>query len=236
MITGAIAGEGSRRLLNVSDEVYEELTRECKMATQEELIRYIRVLSELSSQLKYSTQKRVITDICFIKLTNPQMDAEEGLDNLSVRLEAVEKKLDNPDLFKGGEKEVVYVSAPVTEETKPLTESQKKEYLAALPEDIQGILKRWNEVCKAAGVVAASYLSDIKPMEEDGKLKLGFTKNMGYKYFIGEDGKHREELEKILSDLSGKAVEVVIADYSEDEGDMRIPDLSEIIDFDIEFK
>ena len=44
------------------------------------LMRYIRVLSELSNQLRYASQKRVLIEIALIKLTKPQM--EPNLDSI----------------------------------------------------------------------------------------------------------------------------------------------------------
>lgn len=40
----------------------------------ETLMRYIRIFSDLSSQIRYSTQKRVLVEIALIKLCRPAME------------------------------------------------------------------------------------------------------------------------------------------------------------------
>ena len=44
------------------------------MLPQETLIRYIRILSELSNQIRYAVQKRILIEVALIKLCKPQMD------------------------------------------------------------------------------------------------------------------------------------------------------------------
>ena len=42
------------------------------MVEPETLIRYIRIFSELSSQIRYAAQKRILLEIAIIKLCRPQ--------------------------------------------------------------------------------------------------------------------------------------------------------------------
>ena len=55
-------------------------------------MRYIRIFSELSGQLRYASQKRVLIEIALIKLTKPQM--EQNLDSILQRLNELEERLD----------------------------------------------------------------------------------------------------------------------------------------------
>ena len=42
------------------------------------LLRYIRIFSELSGQLRYATQKRVLLEVALIKLCTPAMETRSG--------------------------------------------------------------------------------------------------------------------------------------------------------------
>ena len=54
---------------------------------------YIRVLSELSNDLKFSTQKRVKTEITFIKLMRPAMDNSQDIGDVVSRVTMLEGQL-----------------------------------------------------------------------------------------------------------------------------------------------
>ena len=55
-------------ILDMSRENLELLKEEAEMIDAEVLMRYIRVLSDLSGQMKYAAQKRVLIEIALIKL------------------------------------------------------------------------------------------------------------------------------------------------------------------------
>ena len=78
-------------VLDVSGETLQRLREESAMADEETLMRYIRVFSELSGQLRYSAQKRVLTEIALIRLCRPQM--ETGLDSVLERVRQLEEKI-----------------------------------------------------------------------------------------------------------------------------------------------
>ena len=72
------------------------------------LLRYIRIFSELSGQLKYATQKRVMLEVALIKLCTPAMEVEQ--DTLLDRIRAVEEKLEKGIPAGAVTEKVVYVS------------------------------------------------------------------------------------------------------------------------------
>ena len=71
--------------LDVSEEDLKQLADIAASVSEETLMRYIRVFSELSNQIRYGTDKRVPVEIAFIKLTRPSM--EQNLDSVLQRLE-----------------------------------------------------------------------------------------------------------------------------------------------------
>lgn len=78
-------------MLEMSAENIVLLKEEAAGAEIETLMRYIRIFSELSGQIRYASQKRVLVEIAFIKLTRPSM--EQNLDSVLQRLSTLEQKL-----------------------------------------------------------------------------------------------------------------------------------------------
>ena len=76
----------------VHGEPAARLKEEAQMIEPDMLLRYIRIFSELSGQLKYATQKRVMLEVALIKLCTPAMEVEQ--DTLPDRIRAVEEKLE----------------------------------------------------------------------------------------------------------------------------------------------
>lgn len=61
-------------------------------------MRYIRVFSELSNQIRFANQKRVLIELAFIKLTKPEM--EQSMDSVLERLEKLERMVE--EMSAGG--------------------------------------------------------------------------------------------------------------------------------------
>lgn len=66
--------DDAESMLEMSEENLNQLREESQMIEGETLMRYIRIFSELSGQLRYASQKRVLIEIALIKLTKPQME------------------------------------------------------------------------------------------------------------------------------------------------------------------
>ena len=81
-------GEG---LMDMSKESLEQLRADGELIDGDTLIRYIRVLSELSDRLRFAGQKRILTEIALIKLTKPEM--EVNIDSLIERITSLEARL-----------------------------------------------------------------------------------------------------------------------------------------------
>ena len=79
-------------VLDMSAENLTLLKEEAKMVEAETLFRYIRIFSELSNQVKYSSQKRILIEIALIKLCRPQMERDEA--SVLERISRIEKTLE----------------------------------------------------------------------------------------------------------------------------------------------
>ncbi|MDE6615679.1 MAG: DNA polymerase III subunit gamma/tau, partial [Lachnospiraceae bacterium] len=91
LITGCPGGgEG---IIDVSGEQLVNMQEDAAKTDADVLTRHIHILSELSGQIRYASQKRVLVEICFIKLCKPQMDAVQDLPSVLSRLAVLEKQL-----------------------------------------------------------------------------------------------------------------------------------------------
>ena len=67
-------------LVDMSSENLKRLKEDASLLSTVELMRYIRMLSDLSNQLRYATQKRILIETTFMKLAYPETDASpEGM-------------------------------------------------------------------------------------------------------------------------------------------------------------
>ena len=74
----------------MSSENLEQLRREASAIDLNRIMRYIRIFSELSNEIKYATQKRILIEIAIIKLCKPDMETDTG--SLQDRIKALEEK------------------------------------------------------------------------------------------------------------------------------------------------
>ena len=79
-------------VLDISSENLVLLKEEAQLVEAEELMRYIRVFSELNNRIRYAAQKRILIEMALIKLCRPQM--EENLEALLARVSQLEKKIE----------------------------------------------------------------------------------------------------------------------------------------------
>ncbi len=84
--------ENPEEAIDVSSENLKLLKEESEMVDVETLMRYIRIFSDLSNQIRYATQKRVLVEIALIKLCRPAM--ETNLDSVLDRLRVLEQRMD----------------------------------------------------------------------------------------------------------------------------------------------
>ena len=91
------ASDNPEEAVDVSRENLERMKEEVQMVDTETLMRYIRVFSQLSNELRYASQKRVLVEIALIKLCQPVM--ETNLDSLFDRVRVLEEKLSDPGLL-----------------------------------------------------------------------------------------------------------------------------------------
>ena len=85
------SADDAENILDTSMENLRQLKEEAALTDGNTLMRYIRIFSELSGQMRYASQKRVLLEIAFIKLTKPSM--EQNLDSVLQRISELEARI-----------------------------------------------------------------------------------------------------------------------------------------------
>lgn len=220
------ASEHPEEAIDVSAENLERMKEETGMLDAETLMRYIRIFSELSNQIKYASQKRVLVEIALIKLCQPVM--ETNLDSLYDRVRVLEEKLKNGMIVSN-------VSSQGYEETKTgnTQENFEKEEMPkpekAAPEDLQYIRKNWNSIIRDTRGLLQQMLLDSIP-KYDGNtgepvLYVEFQNFLAQTCIDNPD--NLEMLKNAIRKKIGKEVEIKMILKNSEAGQSR-SGLSEI--------
>ena len=148
-------------MLDMSEENLAVLKEEAAGVDTETLMRYIRIFSELSGQLRYASQKRILVEIAFIKLTTPSM--EQNLDSILQRITLLEQKMqempDNlqklaslaPAAGQAASSKTAVVETPPEPKTVSLPPAQY--------EDLMRMRKEWGRIASLSQLVGSIRLS-----------------------------------------------------------------------------
>lgn len=197
----AKSSEGMEDVLDVSEDNLVQLQEEAALVDYDTLIRYIRVFSELSNQLKYATQKRVLLEVALIKLCKPEMETNQ--DSILSRIRAVEEKLEQG--VQAVQTEVVYVNRG---EDAPKA-ALKPELPKALHEDVQAVAKNFRMIANQASGMLKVYLKQARlSVGNQDQLLLVFEDEVAAG-FAGTDG-HKEEIKRLIEEKIGKTIEVEV--------------------------
>ena len=148
--------------VDVSAENLERLKEESEMLDTETLMRYIRVFSELSNQIRYASQKRVLVEIALIKLCQPVM--ETNLDSLFDRIRVLEEKMEKgiPVLTESQKASTRALPQPELFGEEPQEQEAVKSQKAA-PQDLQYIQKNWTAIVRETSGLLKQMLKEATP-------------------------------------------------------------------------
>ena len=211
-------------IIDVSSDNLLRLKEEAGMLEVETLMRYIRIFSELSGQIKYATQKRISVEIALIKLCKPDMERDYG--SVVERVRVIEEQLENGIVTTAAVGETVPVPVPV-KERPPLPK--------AIPEDVQEAVERWQDIVATAAMPMKQYLKEARlSLGGDNKLLIVVEDGLASDYFLKQEG-HKELLEQMLSEAVGKEIAVTVQTIaSRDAFEQNYVDLSQLIHMEIE--
>ncbi|SCG88702.1 DNA polymerase III subunit tau [uncultured Clostridium sp.] len=217
------SSEELEEVLDVSSDNLVLLKEEAGMVREDTLIRFIRVFSELSGQMKFSGSKRVLLEVALIKLCRPQMETDEV--SLLERIRMLEKKLESgmiavrqtppgqrmqvPEPGTGEDAFFSGLDIPGGQDGASGMDALSFEEKAA-PEDLQRVMSMWPSiVAQTTGRFKMTLISAVPKYNaagEDNRLFVVFSDFMGERY--ANDPEAKKQLETIISGRLGKEVEV----------------------------
>lgn len=245
-------------VIEVSKDNIRDMTEAAKKADVDTLMRHIRVLSELSNDMKTTTQKRVKAEVTFIKLMRPAMEQPKDMTELAGRINTLETQLNDAlqiiDKIKAGELvpagmmnasgNTSFLQAGMKEGTKSanvaggLTEGEpviRRSY-DAVTDDIKQIAAQWNAII--ASIEDALLLNLLKQayvtVTEDGNsLEIMIKSLSGYNVISREETVTK--LEELIEERTGISVRIIVTKIDEDEDfNKRYVALEELVGMNIE--
>ncbi len=226
------SSENTEDLLDVSKENLARLEEEAQMIQPETLMRYIRIFSELSGQIKYASQKRVLTEIALIKLCKPSMEAdtESMLDRIRELEEKFEKGIPTY--------QVQSVSAAANQSTSTGVQppQPRPQLPKAIPEDIKKVVNMWQGIVAGMEGIYKANLKNAKlSMSEDGRLIIVVADTMVSQMFNKEE--HINKISEAIAERIEKKVDIEIKGLQKAQRfEQSYADLSEIINMDVEIE
>ncbi|MDE7061683.1 MAG: DNA polymerase III subunit gamma/tau, partial [Lachnospiraceae bacterium] len=192
-------------VLDMSTENLALLKEEADMVDAEVLMRYIRICSELSSQMKYSAQKRILLEIAIIKLCKPSM--ELNVDSITDRLARLEKKMEQGIPVAAAPGAAPYGGTSV--QGKDAEPVERKPLPKAIPEEVQEIVQNWNAILQKVSGLVRGYLRNAHlSLAGDNRLMIVLDDPLAAGY-VGDE-EHRKALCAVISDHIGKEVDVQV--------------------------
>ncbi len=236
-------------IIDMSGESLSQLAEEAKLLDTDTLMRYIRVMSELSGELKTATQKRVKLEVAFIKMCRPAMEQAQDISELSGRVGQLESQLElavkalndtkkelekakNSGGFYAGSRDSSAGGGAVQNNEKPV----RKVSVEALPDDIKQIAAGWDNIVNSMDdKLYVTFLQNaVVTLAEDGRsLEIIVASKSAYLMMSREETK--QHIANLITDLTGLDVNVIITSAAdEDDARNRFQDIRELVSIPIE--
>ncbi|MDO5417444.1 MAG: DNA polymerase III subunit gamma/tau [Lachnospiraceae bacterium] len=209
--------EDAAGLVDMSEDNLKQLLEDGKRTDGNTLIRQIRVLSELSNQLRYASQKRILIEIALIKLTKPEM--EVNIDSLLERVASLEARFEEGLPVRPGGYEAQaagYGQVAAVPEALGGQPEEAGSSGAAIPpkevaippaqlEDLKLIRNEWGNIVRQMGMsIRPSFRDTVVEPSGDSCLCIVFSDPINYA--IGNRPSVIGSLERYVAEKYGKSI------------------------------
>lgn len=203
--------DDAEEVVDVTSENLALLKEEAKAIEAETIIRYIRIFSELSNELRYAVNKRILIEIAVIKICKPQ--TEKDYESVLERVRVLEQRIEAGDFsstIKLSEEELVLKS-----KAEKQKEEDKQKLLQTLPkatqEELGKIAAGWKEIIRFVSGRYKASLRDAVPSvnPKDGKLVIVLKDQTLIS--LTESPECQKEIENAIAKVTGKSVEFEMA-------------------------
>lgn len=214
-------------VIDMSADNLEQLKKDAKEADIDTILRYIRVLSNLETQLKVTTQKRVAVEVALIKCTRPAMEQAKTLEDLNGRVIDLEnqlnkaarkiKELENRK-FVAGDAGVSGVAGGTG--AAPVKKEPKKKILA-VSDDLRKIVENWNNIVDVVEQQLPMYgkaLRESKLTSDEQGRKLIIAAVGEFRYNAINEG--LPKIKDVIEDVVSLTIDIDVIKM-EDESDFE---------------
>ena len=231
--------EDASELVEVSSDNYAVMQQMVETLDTSVLMRYIRIFSELSNQIRYSSQKRVMIEVALIKLCKPVM--ERNYDSILNRLKQLEDAVQNGVVVarsNGGQMGTRAGDGANGQVAQAGGQSgcagaiKPKVLPEAVPEEIMKVAKSWATVINKLALrnqLAATVMKNATPSLGNGnQLLLVFHEGLDKTYVDKEE--HMAEITEAINEIVGRQIQIQtkLVETTSDEADNMI-DLTKVI-------
>ncbi len=216
-------------VLDISSDNLTLMKEEAQMIDAGQLMRYIRVFSELSNQIRYATQKRVMIEIALIKLCKPEMEEDYG--SLAERIAQLEKKIEE------GVPVQMTTASPnqggTSEVSKSVSAQPRPQLPKAIPEDVQQVVRNWHSILEGLSGMLKNYLRPAH-LSLGGESQLLIVLDDEVAEGIVNSDLHRQELKDAIAAKIGKEVEIRIQlNQTNRPFEESFPDIGKLINMEV---
>lgn len=256
------SSDDMEEVLDLSSENLVEMKEEAAKIESEELMRCIRIFSELSNQLRYASQKRILIEIALIKLCRPQM--EENLESLLARMDELERRLQQgmvqtlpgtagmafggdggnrmPGVGPAGDPAMQTSQMAAFAGQQPGSDAQtalgtaERAVLEVIPQDVQEAVKRWRSIVGNLPGSLRTFLRDARlSLGPENTLLIVFEDEFAENYVNTEA--HKQEIADAVAASVGKAIEIRIQrNESQHSFEDSYVDIEKVIHMELEIE
>ena len=214
-------------VLEMSEENIKILKEDAALTDLNGIMRYIRVFSELSGQLKNSSQKRVMVEVALIKLTRPAMD--KGLDSVLDRIKVLERQMETGleaaarAVAAGGNMASAGgMAGTVNQEVSADAVPKARTVKPARSEDITAVIQNWRGICNGLAMSLKPILEHYTTKANGGGNKLQLIYDNDTYYSMVSTPENIQTIKKVIADKTGLDMEIEVirlengADASQD--------------------
>lgn len=228
-------------VIDASAENLQLLKEQSQSVDSNTLMRYIRIFSDLSNNIKYSTQKRILVEIALIKLTKPAMEQSKEIPDIISRLTLIEKQLEegvkvNVQQGNTGLAALGGANDASVEDAK--ADQSKKRVIDALPAELKIVASQWNNIIQSLedGALYGMLRSAHVTISEDGStLELMFEALSAYNYVNREE--YLAEISRTIEEKTNRHVRLkaILLKQNEDFQNM-FTDIRDLVKMEIEIE
>ncbi len=246
---------GTQDILGVSAEDFADIREQAERVDTSFLMHAINMLSELSATLRVTTQKRVMTEVCMIRLCHPEMG--EDIESLEERVRHLEQRLEGVSAAElslprqtaaqnvmaqaaRAATQAPQTDAKTTDETALAAEAPKQEKAVQPQEASDGaalVEREWGRILSGIRGMEKNMLEEAKVSADDAShIRLSYAKTAEFTYNYVVQFHLADKLTALVKKKYGVEVgfRVVLADQISPEKDHRMERLQSIVTIPIE--